>query len=174
MSSYSLVYDARNEPVLDWSSVAVYIVMAIAWVVFWALGRKRWSRTDTTGEHSPGWFGAMGVVGLVLITAAGMLTVALNLHQHRLLARALDQGTYTLVEGTVQDFVPGDREAHWDERWTVQSGGRVYAYAYRSSFDIPGFNRSAGPIREGLRVRVSDVRGYIARLEVEDPAGGVR
>lgn len=166
MTGYLLVYEARNAPLLDWPTVAACVLMTAAWAVFWAVARKRWSKPGA-GEHLPRVIDVIGVAGLVLIPAIGMIDAALAHHQNRMLTRALENGTYTLVEGAVQDFVPGDRGAHRDERWTVESGGQVYTYAYRSSFIVPGFHRSAGPIRQGLRVRIADVRGYIARLEIE-------
>jgi hypothetical protein len=78
---------------------------------------------------------------------------------------ALRTGRYALVEGVVTDFVPMPKEGHAYERFSVN--GCTYRY---SDFVVTGaFNNTSshgGPVREGLRVRIADVRGKIARLEI--------
>lgn len=84
-------------------------------------------------------------------------------------ARALWQGQFQRVEGTVTHFVPGEPGGHGDERWEVVSGGRVFRYDYAQYVMGPGYHRTApygGEVRDGLHVRVADVDGAIARLEV--------
>lgn len=83
------------------------------------------------------------------------------------LQNALANGRYDVVEGPVQNFVPGDRGGHRDESFSVTAGGTTYLYRYSSSMDEPGFHRSAGPMRAGMHVRIADVDGHIARLEVK-------
>jgi hypothetical protein len=80
----------------------------------------------------------------------------------------LASGEYERVESRVENFVPGDGGGHREESWTVVSGGRAYRYRYVHSKTQPGFHASAGPVRAGARVRIADVGGYIARLEVEE------
>jgi hypothetical protein len=79
---------------------------------------------------------------------------------------ALETGDFTAVEGHVREFQRGDRGGHKEERFTVVSNGRRYTYAYTSSNWEPGFRQSHGPIREGFFVRIADVDGHIARLEI--------
>ncbi len=81
------------------------------------------------------------------------------------LRQALRSGQYEIVEGKVVDFVPMPVHGHARERFAVN--GHRYEY---SDFGITaGFNNTqshGGPIREGLHVRIADVRGKIARLEI--------
>jgi hypothetical protein len=81
------------------------------------------------------------------------------------LRNALLAGDYSLVEGVVANFKPALPEGHADEEFDVD--GRHYAF---SDYVVTaGYHRSrshGGVFREGLRVRIADVGGRIARLEV--------
>jgi hypothetical protein len=75
------------------------------------------------------------------------------------------RGAYSVVEGTVSDVVFGSTMGHRDESFRV--GDQVFRYS--SATVSPYFHRTAergGPIRPGLRVRISHVNGDILRLEV--------
>jgi len=83
--------------------------------------------------------------------------------------QSLLQGRYVLVEGTVRNFVPGDPGDHNDEEWDIISHGKTYHYQYSGAKLTPGFRQTlphGGPIRQGLQVRIADVEGSIARLEI--------
>lgn len=105
---------------------------------------------------------AAGFAGMAIMTGL------LGFLEHARVRRALERGDYTVVEGTVTEFARGDRGGHRDERFSVRSGGRIHTYRYRSSMGAPGFHQSHGPVRAGLRVRIADVDGAIARLEAAD------
>jgi hypothetical protein len=70
-----------------------------------------------------------------------------------------------VVEGVVHDFVPMPFDGHPHESFEV--AGHSYEY---SDFEVTqGFNNTqshGGPMRDGLRVRIADVGGRIARLEI--------
>lgn len=81
---------------------------------------------------------------------------------------ALRQGRYRTVEGIVTDFQPGDYGGHRHETFKV--GDARYSYLWpeiTSAYNTP--LPRGGFIREGLRVRIADVDGRIARLEVAHP-----
>jgi hypothetical protein len=83
---------------------------------------------------------------------------------------AIRDGRYRIVEGTVTDFVPADAGDHHPEHFAVLTPGGRVEYFYSESTVTQGFNQSqnhGGPIRDGLRVRIADVGGKIARLEIE-------
>ena len=76
----------------------------------------------------------------------------------------LQAGAFTLVEGTVTDFVAGQADCHPMEHFTVS--GHTYTYC---PYDASGFNQvstDGGPIRPGLGVRIADIDGNIQRLEI--------
>jgi hypothetical protein len=77
----------------------------------------------------------------------------------------LEQGSYQRVEGVVTGFRPGRADSHPPEEFDVD--GHHFRYAPADQFY--GFNTVAGeggPIHEGARVRIADVDGIIARLEI--------
>ena len=85
---------------------------------------------------------------------------------YRGLKLAVEQQRFTSVEGTVVDFVPGGSDGHPPESFCVN--GRCYSYS--PAMISAEFNRVSGrggPIRAGQTVRIADVGGRIARLEIE-------
>lgn len=165
MSGYVLVFDVRDLPEFEWATLAICASIAALCLFLTAYGRLQ-TDPERTGRNEA--FRLVGLVGGVLISIVCAGELLLNKSQNDSLEEALNTGTYTHVEGIVEDFVPGDRAGHVDESWRVRSGGEVYTYSYSSSMRVPGFHRSAGPIRSGLHVRIADVDGYIARLEIAE------
>jgi len=98
---------------------------------------------------------------------AVLITIFSFVLTYRELARLHDvlaSGRAQVVEGRVTDFTPMDDFVHKTESFRV--GDRWFAYS--DAIETGGFNTSSthgGPIREGLRVRVTYVGGTIVRLE---------
>jgi len=90
------------------------------------------------------------------VVAAGMTIVP-----HLLLVRALRSHRYATVEGRVDHFVSANLLAKTPERWSVAG----HAYALHDARGRSGF-ASPGYVRPGMEVRIADVGGAIARLEV--------
>lgn len=89
------------------------------------------------------------------------LSVALTIVPHVRLIRALRAQRYQVVEGLVEDYVAADLMRKTPERWTV--AGRRYKFydsRVRSGLSSPGV------VQPGMVVRIADVDGAIARLEV--------
>lgn len=153
-SPYRVVYDVQDLWLPHWSSQWIiaggFILLALILILKVHHG---FIRNVLAGFFI---FVALAIVGLDYWT-----TIRLR--------RALTQKHYTLVEGIVRNFTPGDPGAHTAERWDIESGGRTYHYEYHQSSYHPGFATTqpyGGPIREGLHVRIADVDGVIARLEL--------
>ncbi len=87
--------------------------------------------------------------------------------QHRRLRSALERGDFTRYEGVVYDRPPqGDGRS-----WVVDANGSAYWYRYERVGLSPGYRRpgpAEGGIGDGALVRVTDVRGRIARIEARD------
>ena len=82
---------------------------------------------------------------------------------------ALANGHYHVHEGIVTDFIPGD--GHRPEAWILKGADSSCSYSYSPSILEPGYNKIApqgGVIRNNLRLRVWDVGGNIARLEIAE------
>jgi len=156
---YRLVYDAAAAGYADWWFPAIGLALLAGFGL--ALYRHH---SGTPTRHA--WALYAGVPFLLLwVVAAATATYG----RYATLRDRLRAGQFTTVEGVVQDFEPGDAGDHREERWSVRSGGRLYRYQYSPSRLTPGFRHTAahgGPIRPGLRVRIADVDGYIARLAI--------
>lgn len=98
----------------------------------------------------------------------GVVTVAISRSlwsEYRDLSRAVSDGRYTLVTGSVTHLATTGTDGHSSERFQV--GDAVFEY--HAAVATPAFHQTAangGPIRTGLGVRIASVDGAIARLEV--------
>ena len=78
-------------------------------------------------------------------------------------------GHYQVYEGVVADFVPGDVGDHRPETWTLRTPSGSFTYSYSPSILTAGYDQTAangGLIANGVHLRVRDVGGSIARLEI--------
>jgi hypothetical protein len=85
------------------------------------------------------------------------------------LRSALTRGDFNQVEGVVTGFVPQHPGSNTPARFMVMTSTGPRAYLYSWSIVSQGFNGdpfTAGVLREGMRVRIADVDGQIAKLEV--------
>ena len=90
--------------------------------------------------------------------------------QHGQLQRALREGSFVPVEGIVHDEPSGRARDTDGASWVVEAGTTAHWYRYDRSPLAVGYRRSApgtGGLRDGVRVRIADIGGRIARLEVE-------
>lgn len=102
--------------------------------------------------------------GFVLVCA--IISLVSGHSDYKAIRDALHRGEYRVVEGTVTRFVPATEWGAW-ESFVVGD----HRYEYSDSWVVPGYHRtnaSGGVIRNGLRVRIADVDGEIAKLEVQD------
>jgi hypothetical protein len=133
-------------------------------------------------------FAGAGAIGLVLwvsgtgaLRRAGQVLCATGLvfaigaeyaayADYRGLKSALEERRFVPVEGIVADFVPGGADGHPPERFCVSN----HCYSYSPASIGAEFNkvsRRGGPVRARQQVRIADVGGRIARLEIERGAG---
>jgi len=99
---------------------------------------------------------------LLFLSLAG-----LDYSRLRNLRFALEQRRYVTVEGMVTDFVQGDSARNVPESFEVE--GRRYVFRNGAVTDGYKGTFSRRPdIRNGVMVRIADVHGIVARLEVSD------
>jgi len=70
----------------------------------------------------------------------------------------------------VYDTPRGPADAVVVGNWVVEDSSKAYWYRYDRSPLAVGYRRSApgtGGLRDGSRVRIADIGGRIARIEVE-------
>lgn len=78
---------------------------------------------------------------------------------------AIEHGTNKVVEGTIENFHPMPASGHDVESFTV--GGKFFSFSGYGG--TPGFHHCqafGGPLRQGLRVRISYVGDDIVKLEI--------
>jgi hypothetical protein len=165
-TQYRLVYDVAAPSSADWwpPIVGGGLALGLLLAVFFALRQA----TAKSGEDRVGRrFGTALLSGGVLLTSYSVIRF---LYDTRQLTAAVHEGRYTTVEGVVEEFAPGDLSGKHPERWAVVSAdGRRVSYAYWPMALTAGYSRVhglGGSVDAGRRVRVTDVGGTIARLEV--------
>jgi len=158
---YTVVFDARNAGVPGWEAIPIALFfVALTY-------SKRQVPSSKPRAPALAWFlrNALFIFACTAAVVTTLVTVGSTLR----VRYRLDHGDYTVVEGVVSDFVPGDWIGHRHELWRVRSGDKDYWYTYSKSIITSGFRQTqeeGGPIRNGVRVRIADMDGLIARLEV--------
>lgn len=173
-SADSIPYDTVFN-VLDgyprWTAEIVFMVFGLALVAVLVAEMRGWIRMPRPLRSG---------VSLVLLA---MVLVLLPIHvlAHRDYAAmrdAMRAGHFTVVEGRVEDFHAPRRlnkGRKFPETFKVYSHKQTFRYSYLENQLAPGFETPSdrdGPIREGLQVRIADIDGRIARLEIA-PTGPV-
>ena len=121
---------------------------------------KRFER-DAAGESYVVRGSAAGRRMLIFAIGFTVLTALAAIIPHARLIDALRNGRYAQVEGPITGFVSADIIRKTPERWSV--GARHYEFSdanARSGLSSPGL------VHQGMYVRIADVDGTIARLEV--------
>jgi hypothetical protein len=162
--AYEVVYDAARLQFPGWPVAVLGLVVAAIGVGFGAYARRR-------GAASPA--ASIASTSAIVFGASWALLVGGGLYaQHAQLRSALSEGSFVRVEGTVYDRPPGAAKDVEGDSWVVENGETAHWYRYDSSPLSVGYRRSApgtGGVRNGVRVRIADIGGRIARLEVEAP-----
>ena len=155
-TAYRLVFDAVRDfrpGIAGHQALEALILAAIVVLVFALFGSYR-------KQQIPLWvIGGAALVPVVAITFG----IALSYVQMTQLRDAITKGRFATAEGVVTEFQAGD--GHKPESFDVVG----HHYEYSSSSRSAAFNQDAavgGPIRDSLRVRITDVNGEIARLEI--------
>ena len=161
-ATYQVIYDAAAVRFPAWPIASVGLLVAAIGIGVGAYLRQRalTSAIARTAVTSAIIFG----VSWALLVGGGLYA------QHGQLRSALEEGSVVRVEGIVYDSPPGAARDADGKSWVVESGTTAHWYRYDSSPLAVGYRRAApgtGGLRDGARVRIADVGGRIARVEVE-------
>lgn len=160
--AYDLVYDAARLPFPGWPIALLGVAVAVGGAGIGTSLRRRGNVSSLT---------RVIVTSAIVFGTAWALFVGGGLYaQHARLRDALREGRYTRVEGIVYDRPTSGAADQTRPSWVVESGDVAHWYRYDRSPLSVGYRRSgpgAGGITNGARVRIADVGGRIARLEVE-------
>lgn len=161
-ATYQAIYDAAGIRFPAWPIASVGLLVAALGVGLGAYLRQR-AVTSTVARTM--------VTSAIIFGVSWALLVGGGLYaQHGQLRAALDDGSAVRIDGVVYDSPPGALRVGGDRSWVVESGTTAHWYRYDSSPLAVGYRRTApgtGGLRDGLRVRIADVGGRIARIEVE-------
>lgn len=156
---YTTVFDVARDGFVEWKFPALGLIL-VAVGAGMALYDWRQPKVRSTGMKR--------VFSLIYLTFAILWTLTsftFLYSEYASLRDALVTGRYAVVEGVVTNFKPAPAEGHADEEFDVAG----HHYSFSDYVVIAGYHRSrshGGAFREGLRVRIADVEGQIARLEI--------
>jgi hypothetical protein len=164
-AAYEVIYDAARLRFPAWPVALIGLSVAAAGVGLGAYLRRRGvgSTVARTAVSSAIIFG----VSWALLVGGGLYA------QHGQLRSALQEGSFVRVEGLVYDRPPGAAAAADVEggSWVVEAADKVaHWYRYDRSPLAVGYRRSGpgtGGLKDGARVRIADIGGRIAKIEVE-------
>ncbi len=161
-ATYQVIYDAARIRFPAWPVASVGLLVAAIGIGLGAYLRQR-AVTSTVARTA--------VTSAIIFGVSWALLVGGGLYlQHGQLRSALAEGSVVHVEGIVCDSPPGAARDADGKSWVVESGTTAHWYRYDSSPLAVGYRRAApgtGGLRDGARVRIADVGGRIARVEVE-------
>jgi hypothetical protein len=155
-------FDARPS-VMVASVCAVVVVLGCLWPRQLSEMAGGLLRRELTAAEARALAVGLGGCGVLL----SLLLARLDYSRYENLRIALQQHRYVTVEGVVSSYVPGDSARNIPESFSV--GGRRYAFRAGSVTDgYKGTFSRRSDIRNGVMLRIADVRGIVARLEVRD------
>jgi hypothetical protein len=161
IATSQVLYDAGRRAFPAWPVAVVGLLVAAAGVGLGAYFRRR--RIASSVAQTV-------VTSAIIFGVSWSLLVGGGLYaQHGQLRRALREGSFVRVEGVVYDSPPGAAKDANGGSWVVESGSTAHWYRYDRSPLAVGYRRSApgtGGLRDGSRVRIADIGGRIARIEV--------
>jgi hypothetical protein len=158
---YEVVFDCAEAGYRNWRFPA-YGLIPVG-IGIWMLVRdRRLARQQPGVARARPWRAYyITVFGSLWVTIAFIGTF----RDYWLLSAALRSGNYEVVEGTVTRFTPMTKGGPAKESFFVN--GHYYEYSdWGVSAGFNNMEARGGPIRQGLRVRIADVGGEIARLEI--------
>lgn len=142
--NYTTVFDATAQGWRTWPGAAFGMI-------FVALGLAMLFRPQIFGQPPPkgmAWF-------FLVFSAFWTTTVAFGTwHEYSAVKEAAATGALKVAEGKVEHFVPMPYTGHATESFCVKDA----CFAYSDYLVTTGFNNTSshgGPVREGLKVRVT-------------------
>jgi hypothetical protein len=166
---YKIVFDAGQHGYENFWFVAAPILIFVAIGAILVIGSAVMQRTSPEAITDERKLFPWVFFGFSLVVATMVLPGTLW-GSHSAMSD-LREGRYSFVEGPVSSFVPMPYEGHSLESFTVNG----HRFSYSDNVMTSGFRNTAshgGPIRQGLRVRISYSEhlsgNLILRLEVAE------
>ena len=161
MSQYRLAFDVSTDGYQTWRSALFPAGMLLVSLITLIVLRSTGSIDDKGNRRHRAIAGLVGAASALIC----VLMLRSTWSAYDTLRTSLRNGAFQVVEGRVVDFVPQDPGGHTPERFRV---GDV-RFEYSETYITSAFHQIAakgGPIHPGVTVRIADVDGAIARLEI--------
>ena len=156
---YHTVFDASQAGYTHWHGALQVFVIGVIFLVAFVFLPK------VPAFYSRRVRPAMGWIGFILCTWVSVASFHHGYAQAKTLRDALAAGRFVTVTGRVTDYVPLTVEGHHPESFRV--GNRTYSfYEWDDTGGYVQTFRTGSVIKAGEQVRITDVDGVIARLEV--------
>jgi hypothetical protein len=157
--SYDTVFDVLDAGYRQWTFPAFGLILVAIGAAWAASGRSR-------APEAAGRLKRRGPYVFLVFACVWTGVAFLSTYtEYRRMCQALETGRFVTVEGPVTGFVPMPATGRSMESFEVDG----HRYRYSDFVVTAGFNNTqshGGPIRDGLYVRIADVDGKIARLEI--------
>jgi len=147
--TYRTVFDVSDPSIASWIVGAITLFLGVAAVVRVLMQKTR----------------GVLILGFVLVWSVFVFTGMFR--QRNGLEAAEKAHRFEVVEGVVTRFRPAPYSGHEDESFCVESK----CFSYSDYVVTQAFNKTSshgGPIRDGLRVRISYVGNAIIKVELAD------
>lgn len=157
--AYRLVFDLADAGFKSWTFLAFGLI-------FVGLGILHFKYPNALPFRGPKWMEKHSRYYFLSFALLWTITSFMAVYvDYSAAKRAMASGKVQVVEGLVRKFHPMPASGHAQESFCVEEACFEY-----SDFGVtPGFNNTSshgGPIREGLRVRITYVGNTIVRLEI--------
>lgn len=114
---------------------------------------------EPSRRHRKKWIGYGFLIGA---PTWALVSILFDYREYIGIRRAVQSGSYRVVQGTVEKFVPSGSWRHGAE--TLQVAGIQFSYM-PSDLTSYYYHGSPDSLHAGMKVRVTDVGGRIIRLE---------
>ena len=162
--TYQLLYSVYANPPVDRAALGALGIATFFAGRAWLRSVRAEAAVDLVHSALPP--GILMFMGVFMV--AFLLVIPLG--EYAIVSVRLRTGHYTEVEGVIEDFIAGDPGGHGAESWTVEVSGRRFHYSYSQAVGLGvGYDHPTppdGPLHNGAHVKVADIGGHIARLEV--------
>lgn len=161
-AAYAVVFDVNAHGYVAWRDALVSTAIGLMALVYFRY-EAAISPPASPSKHRARRALAIVVAGLFLWTAGAIYR--LTWAEYRSLQHALVDEPRSVVEGRVEDFVPGGPDGHPEEEFRVgEQHFHYYPGTHTSAFNMTAGR--GGPVRPGLLVRIHHAGPLIARLEI--------
>ena len=163
---YQILFDASQKP-FNWqfSAFALLLVGGLALAIILTLSASKGTVVERIRKRVV----LSGALGLIFCLSWAIIAYNISYMQYRVCQDALESGSFTTIEGRIENFQPSSNSKGLPpEQFTVDG----VTFRYKDSMVSCGYTRTTsgdGPIKNNAHVRIAylpHMNNTILRLEV--------